>query len=72
MLELRAKWFLYDGSPSDKNSKAFMFDVLGLPEGREIEIGEMHYEWRIRRRWGKWSDQRFGSPEEALASLTVC
>ena len=72
MLELRAKWFLYDGSPSDKNRKAFMFDVLGLPEGQEIEIGEMHYKWRIRRRWDKWSDQKFDSPGQALASLTVC
>jgi hypothetical protein len=71
MLTLRAKWFLYDGSPSDKNRKAFMFDVLGLPEGQEIEIGEHRRKWRIRRRWGKWSDKRFGTPEQALASLTV-
>jgi hypothetical protein len=62
---------LYDGSPSDKNSKAFMIDVRGLPEGQEIEISEHRREWRVRHRWGQWSEQRFGSPEDALASLSV-
>ena len=69
MLELRAKWFLRDGMLYDKNRKAIMFDVLGLPEGRKIEIGKNRRRWRIRRPYGKWSDQQFGSAEEALASL---
>jgi hypothetical protein len=71
MLTLRAKWFLRDGLSNDKNRKAFMFDVLGLREGQKIEIGEHRHKWRIRHPWSKWSDQEFGSPEEALASLTV-
>jgi hypothetical protein len=41
MLTLRAKWFLYDGSPSDKNRKAFMFDVLGLPEGKRWRLASI-------------------------------
>ena len=71
MLELRAKWFLRDGMLCDKNRKAIMFDVLGLPEGQEIEIGEIRHRWRLRRPYGEWSNQQFGSAEEALTSLTV-
>jgi len=73
MLELRAKSFLRDGFPYGENSKAVMFDVLGLPEGQKVEIGENHYKWQIRREindgfYSEWSGQ-FGSAEEALASL---
>ncbi len=71
MLELRAKMFFRDGMTYMKNTRAFMYDVLGLPEGQEIEIGERHYKWQIRRPYGEWSDQKFGSAEEALASLAV-
>jgi hypothetical protein len=71
MLELKAKLFVRDGMTYMGNTRACMFDVLGLPQGQKIEIGEHRGKWRIRRPWGEWSDQRFGSPEEALASLTV-
>jgi len=71
MLELKATMWLRDGISYLGNTRAFMFDVIGLSEGQEIQICEHRREWRIRRPFGEWSEQRFGSPEEALASLTV-
>jgi len=73
MLTKRAKAFLRDGLPYGENRRAFMYDVLGLPEGQKIEIAESHRKWQIRRAangglYGGWSGQ-FGSAEEALASL---
>jgi hypothetical protein len=74
MLELRAKSFLRDGFLYGENRKAFIYDVLGLPQGQRVEIAENRYKWQIRRAtnggpYGEWSAQQFGSAEEALASL---
>jgi hypothetical protein len=74
MLELHPKSFLRDGQTYGMNRRAYMYDVLGLPEGQKIEIGENRRKWQIRRAtngglYGEWSGQ-FGSAEEALASLS--
>jgi hypothetical protein len=71
MLELHAKLFFRDGMTYMGNTRVCMYDVLGLPEGQKIEIGEHRRKWRIRRPYGKWSDQQFCSAKEALASLMV-
>ena len=73
MLTKHAKAFLRDGLPYGKNSGAFMYDVLGLPEGQKVEIAETRHRWQIRRAtnngpYGEWFGQ-FSSAEEALASL---
>lgn len=73
MLTLRAKMFLRDGQTYGKNRRAFMFDVLGLPDGKRAEIAERRRKWQIRRVdnevHGEWFGQ-YGSAEEALASLS--
>lgn len=74
MLELRPKSFLRDGQTYGMNRRAFTYDVLGLPEGHTIEIGENRRKWQIRRAisdglYGDWVGE-FATPEEALASLT--
>ena len=73
MLTLRENMFLRDGLTFGKNRRAFMFDVLGLPEGQQAQIAERRYRWQIRCAvnggvYGEWSGQ-YGSAEEALASL---
>jgi hypothetical protein len=75
MLELHPKWFSRDGLTYGENRRAFMYDVLGLPEGQKIEIGENRCKWQIRRAtngepYREWSGKKFSSAQEAFASLS--
>ncbi len=74
MFTLRAKMLVRDGLTFGENCRAFLFDVLGLPDGQQAQIAERRHMWTISRGvdgvYGEWTGQ-YHSPEEALASLTI-
>jgi hypothetical protein len=72
MLTLHASMYSFDGPDLNHDRKAFAFRVVGMPDREEAIIAEMNYRWKILRIRDGVSDGwsgRFGSAEEALASI---
>lgn len=72
MLTLHAYMYSFDGPDINNNRKAFAFRVVGMPDHEQAFIAETNYLWKVLRVTDGvsrgWSG-RFGSAEEALASI---
>lgn len=72
MLTMRPYMTLGEGPALAQNRKDFAFEVLGLPEGKEARIAEIHHRWQVLRISNGVSSGwvgDFATAEQALQSL---